>query len=365
MAFCGNCGTKAVGAFCVSCGSRTELAAQPIEPIAPKVEPLPAPVEIEVVEQLIEAEHSDQPEVSQVATRGPKKPKPLLWVAGAIVAMAALFFPGFGELTVVYHDNTTAENPAVALTLKVADRTIRITKDSEGKAIYTGTWSTFQSEELKVIPDPKNDEEVTIAMPQFGSLGIWNLNRQRVVTITANDRNLEVNLTGGDNFSQVGTLEAYRTFYSSELASCKEDFNDDFGYGIKLRQNANQNYLAFVKDSLLDGQRTLYYPIWAARADNLQSKMSDYLSLITDNSLPTGDPVLSSNGVEVQAAFIDLRAAWEGLEAVARSESDSRWSAAWDKIYESESALTSKVNQFNPNASGAAGKSCSARLNRD
>ena len=365
MAFCGNCGTKALGAFCVSCGSRTQLAAKPIEPIEPTVDPLPAPVPIEVIDPVIEAELTDQPEVSEVATPRSKNSKLLLLVAGSFVALAALFFPGSGELTVVYQDSTSGENPAVDLTLKVADKSIRITKDSDGQAIYTGTWSTFQVEELKITPDPKNDEVITIAMPQFGSLGIWNVNRQRVVTITANDRNLEVNLTGGDNFSEVGTLEAYRTFYSSELASCKEDFNDDFGYGIKLRQNANQNYLAFVKDSLLDGQRTLYYPIWASRADNLQSKMGSYLSLITDNALPTADPVLSSNGVEVQAAFIDLRAAWEGLEAVARSESDSRWSAAWDKIYDSESALTSKVNQFSPNATGAAGKSCSARLNRD
>lgn len=409
MAFCGNCGTKAVGEFCVNCGKQTQLATPPVQPVqpvespvvpTPVVETVATPTPVEPVRQLIEA----QPEVIAEAPKPSKKKleefapeamqtqeasaettpflpgsieaiepiaKPArskrvpLIVAGSVVALGALLFPGSGELTVVYYDNTSEDNKAVDLTLQVAGEDIRIAKDADGELIYTGTWSSLQASELRVIPDPKDDEVVTIAMPQFGSLGIWNLNRPRVVTITANDRNLEVNLTGGDNFSEVGTVAAYRTFYNRDLASCKEDFNDEYGYGINLSRNAYDNYLAFVKEAQLNGTRTLYYTTWASRADNLQSKISSYLSLSKDNPLTTENTNLNSLGADVQEALIDVRSAWKNFESVSRAESESRWDGAWTKIYNAETALYDKVELFKPQAKGAGAKICDAKLNRE
>lgn len=377
MAFCGNCGTKAVGSFCINCGKPTQLIVEPTKPAAPlqAVEPISEPEpqfnpEPSRAEPLASAEpevsDSREPTESEDPAPRSKTSKRLaVIIAGSVVLLGALLFPGSGELTVVYHDNTSEANAAVDLTLQMDERNIRISPDSDGEVVYTSSWSSFAASEIRIVPDPKNDEVITLSLPQLGSLGIWNINRPRVVTITANDGSLEVNLSGGDNFSEVGTMEAFRTFYFKDLASCKGDFDDDYGYAIKLRQNANENYLGLVKDAQLNGMRTLYYPTWAFRADNLQDKMSNYLSLITSNSLPDENSLLQSAGVEVQAAFIDLRSAWENLETVSRNESVSKWDGAWDKIYNAESALASKVNLFIPYASDAGKDFCSARLNRE
>jgi hypothetical protein len=186
-----------------------------------------------------------------------------------------------------------------------------------------------------------------------------------VVTITANDRSLDVNLNGADNFSEVGTASAYRTFYSRDLSSCKEDFNDEFGYGINLRRNAYDNYLAFVEDSQLDGQRTLQYTTWASRADNLQAKMGNYLSLASANPMGTKNAGLNTAGDQVQDAIISLQSAWKNLESVSRAQSDSKWDAAWTRIYNAETALFDKTEAFKPTAKGAGGKICDAQLNRE
>ncbi len=396
MAFCGNCGTKAVGEFCVNCGKPTQLQTQVVAQPETVIVPPPPVVEVPVaqpepvVEQVIEPEpeviaQPQQPVESQAepiiaaepeqldgpvdeteAPSSPKKSKRLaLILGGAVIVLGALLFPGSGELTVVYEDNTSEENEAVDLTLQIDGKTIPIAGDADGALIFTGTWSSLQPGVLKVIPDPLNDEVVTIAMPQFGSLGVWNINKARVVTITANDRSLDVTLDGADNFSEVGTASAYRTFYSKDLASCKEDFNEEFGFGINLRRNAYDNYLSYVEESQLDGQRTLQYTTWAARADNLQSKMSNYVSLNKDNPLTTRNPTLNAQGDDVLAAIVDLRSAWKNLEAVSRAQSDSKWDAAWTRIYNAETALFDKTEAFKPNAKGAGAKICDVQLNRE
>jgi|688.fasta_scaffold52160_5 hypothetical protein len=399
MAFCGNCGTKAVGEFCVNCGKPTQLQTQAVAQPEPVIAPAPPVVEVPVaqpepvVEQVIEPEPeviaepikpakvAEAPVDSSVEVEAeqleesleeeesdyPRRPSKrlALILGGSIIALGALLFPGSGELTVVYQDNTTDDNKAVDLTLQIDGQDIRVPKDADGELIYTGTWSSFEPSVLKVIPDPVNDEVITIAMPQFGSLGIWNLNKPRVVTITANDRSLDVNLNGADNFSEVGTASAYRTFYSRDLSSCKEDFNDEFGYGINLRRNAYDNYLAFVEDSQLDGQRTLQYTTWASRADNLQAKMGNYLSLASANPMGTKNAGLNTAGDQVQDAIISLQSAWKNLESVSRAQSDSKWDAAWTRIYNAETALFDKTEAFKPTAKGAGGKICDAQLNRE
>lgn len=417
MAFCGNCGTKAVGEFCVNCGKPTLLNAQPAPAVQPVIETpvvapaqtavepvvvpepqLPPVAEPAVVEPQVEAtpvvstaEEPEKPmrtskpsqelapevteeteEVSEtepaVVETAPKakrsKRVPLLIGAGVLV-LGALLFPGSGEIQVIYQENTSEENPAVDLTLQIEGQDIRIPKDADMEVIYTGTWSSFQTVEMVVIPDPKNDEAVTIRLPQLGSLGIWNINKLSVVTITANDRNLEVNLSGADNFSEVGTVSAYRSFYERDLTSCKEDFNDDFGYSINLHRKAYDNYLAQVEDAQLDGTRTLQYTTWASRADNLQSKMTGYLSLVNDNTLPTQNPTLVSLGGDVKTALEDLRSAWKNLETVSRNQSDSKWDGAWTRIYNAETALFDKVESFTTTAKGVGGRICDAQLNRE
>lgn len=417
MAFCGNCGTKAVGEFCVNCGKPTLLNAQPAPAVQPVIETpvvapaqtavepvvvpepqLPPVAEPAVVEPQVEAtpvvstaEEPEKPmrtskpsqelapevteeteEVSEtepaVVETAPKakrsKRVPLLIGAGVLV-LGALLFPGSGEIQVIYQENTSEENPAVDLTLQIEGQDIRIPKDADMEVIYTGTWSSFQTVEMVVIPDPKNDEAVTIRLPQLGSLGIWNINKLNVVTITANDRNLEVNLSGADNFSEVGTVSAYRSFYERDLTSCKEDFNDDFGYSINLHRKAYDNYLAQVEDAQLDGTRTLQYTTWASRADNLQSKMTGYLSLVNDNTLPTQNPTLVSLGGDVKTALEDLRSAWKNLETVSRNQSDSKWDGAWTRIYNAETALFDKVESFTTTAKGVGGRICDAQLNRE
>lgn len=400
MAFCGNCGTKAVGEFCVNCGKSTQAIVQPIQPIqvepapipeakpvvyAPVVETPPQTVEVvapqevaqpkvleEVATGYIAAENPQAQSVSpelteeqaQDSPKGQRSKKVPLIVGGSLMLLAGLLFPGSGEVTVVYNDYTSDENPAVNLTLQINGEDIRIAKDANGELIYTGTWSSFQPSELSVIPDPKNDEVISISMPQFGSLGIWNINKTRTITISAFDRSLDVDISGGDNFSEVRTVMASRSFYERDLAGCKEDFNDDFGYAINLRRNSYTNYLSFVEDAQLDGTRTLQYTTWASRADNLQAKITNYLSLFEDNSLTTDNTTLNSSGSDVQSAITDLRAAWKNLESVSRSESDSKWDAAWTRIYNAETALYDKVDSFAATAKGVGGKICLAQLTR-
>lgn len=376
MAFCGNCGTKAVGEFCINCGRPTQAISQPVEPI--QVAPKPVVVDPVVAEEVVTPEQQPvtlppviepQPQefeepVQTESRRKTSKKVPLI-VGGFLILLAALLFPGSGEVTVVYTDYTSKANPAVDLTLEIDGQEIRIQKDARGELVYTGTWSSFQASEVRVVPDPLSDEVITVAMPQLGSLGIWNINKNRTITISAFDRWLDVDISGGDNFSEVGKASANRSFYERDLSSCKEDFNDDFGYAINLGKNSYTNYLSFVEDAQLDGARTLLYTTWARRADNLQAKMTNYLSLMDDNSLSTTNTNLNTLRTDVQLALIDLRSAWKNLESVSRSESESKWDAAWTRIYNAETELYNKVDSFTATAKGVGGKICFAQLNRE
>ena len=411
MAFCGNCGTKAVGEFCINCGKPTQAISQPVqaaptpvavEPVvvAEVVAPQPQPVtlppvaepEPQVVEAVVPAQQPVKPVVLEevapkvvedqtsqltggtaeaiqepVPAEGRRKSSkkiPLI-VGGLVIVLAALLFPGSGEVTVVYSDLTSEENPAVDLTLQFEGQDIRIPKDAVGETFYTGTWSSFQASELRLIPDPKSDEIIEISMPQLGSLGIWNFNKARTIYISADDDSLDLIISGGDNFSEVDYVSSSRSFYERDLATCKEDFNDDFGYAINLGRNSYTNYLSFVEDAQLDGTRTLLYTTWASRADNLQGKMTSYLSLMDDNSLSTTDSNLNSLRTDVQLAFIDLRSAWTNFETVSRNESESKWDAAWTRIYNAETELYNKVDSFAATAKGVGGKICVAELNRE
>jgi hypothetical protein len=314
---------------------------------------------------VIEPQPQEFEEPVQTESRRKTSKKVPLIVGGFLILLAALLFPGSGEVTVVYTDYTSKANPAVDLTLEIDGQEIRIQKDARGELVYTGTWSSFQASEVRVVPDPLSDEVITVAMPQLGSLGIWNINKNRTITISAFDRWLDVDISGGDNFSEVGKASANRSFYERDLSSCKEDFNDDFGYAINLGKNSYTNYLSFVEDAQLDGTRTLLYTTWARRADNLQAKMTNYLSLMDDNSLSTTNTNLNTLRTDVQLALIDLRSAWKNLESVSRSESESKWDAAWTRIYNAETELYNKVDSFTATAKGVGGKICFAQLNRE
>ncbi len=414
MAFCGNCGTKAVGEFCINCGRPTQAISEPAQPvqaapipasvepivaaevITPEPQPVTLPPVVEAEAQVVEAEVPVQQPVQPVALeevvpkvvedqtsqltggtaetiqelvpaearRKSSKKIPLI-VGGSLIVLAALLFPGSGEVTVTYTDYTSENNPAVDLTLQIEGQDIRIPKDAIGETLYTGTWSSFQASVLRVVPDPKNDEVIEIKLPQLGSLGIWNFNKARTITISAYDGSVDVDISGGDNFSEVDYVSATRSFYERDLATCKEDFNEDFGYAIKLGRNSYTNYLSFVEDSQLDGTRTLLYTTWARRADTLQGKMTGYLSLMDDNSLSTTDANFNSLRTDAQLAFIDLRSAWKNLETVSRNESESKWDAAWTRIYNAETELYNTVDAFAATAKGVGGKICVAELNRE
>jgi hypothetical protein len=67
---------------------------------------------------------------------------------------------------------------------------------------------------------------------------------------------------------------------------------------------------------------------------------------------------------DVIQALGDTRSAWRNLKQVSRDEAESRWDAAWTRIYNAEEALNRLANKFISSAAIASKNYCNLELIR-
>ena len=440
MAFCGNCGTKAVGEFCVNCGAATVLAGsgaaeakspEAIQPPAgvlptvtfedfernqdvgipapakpepqqeipaPTKEPMPVtinePAVSEPSEPVVEepsaseaasvasqpeqesaVQAEDEPaetseEVSGIEAAASVKPRKrskrgLLITAGVLLLLGAALVPGSGEVKVVLEDETSA-NPPVGFELQIGDEKVEISKSFSGNGVvYTGQWSTFDFDNVKITPNPKDDEFLAATSLQFGTTGIWNLGREVTIRVIVSDSWTEMRIEGPNNFFENRVATGFRSNFAKNYINCEADYKQDHALSVNLPRQANANYLKYVKETQLDGTRTLTYVTWANRADNLQRKLTSYLNLMQVNALPFPVSVHDDQRSEVVAALMNLRSAWSEFESISRKEDEDRWDGAWTKIYEREGELLDAVRAFRSSTENAKDEYCDGQLLRN
>lgn len=439
MAFCGNCGTKAVGEFCVNCGAATVLAGssaqetkapdviQPPAGVLPTVtfedfeknqdvaistpakpepqqqvsEPTPEPVPITISEPAVTEQSepvAEEPAVSEVASVASRpvqesaakvedepaenleevtgietasaKPRKrskrgLLITAGVLLLLGAALVPGSGEVKVVYEDETSA-NPPVGFELQIGDEKVKINDSFTSKGVvYTGQWSTFDFDDVRITPDPKEDEFVAATSLQFGTTGIWNLGREFTIRVIVSDSWTEMRIEGPNNFFENRVATGFRSNFAKDYLNCEADYKQDHALAVNLPRQANANYLKYVKETQLDGTRTLTYVTWANRADNLQGKLTSYLNLMQVNNLPFPVSLHDEKRSKVVEALMNLRSAWSAFESISRDEDEDRWDGAWTKIYEREGELLDAVRAFRSSTENAQDEYCDQQLLRN
>jgi multidrug efflux pump subunit AcrA (membrane-fusion protein) len=445
MAFCGECGTKAVGEFCINCGrpilipnpgtdlskdaatdaeqlaaeekriaeeaalkrleeeqaARVEAERQAIleqerleaEREALRAQKLEEQRQAEIQRQLEleelakrQAEEAEEAEEQQdrkkeviqevedvsedvggvqfQAEKKPKSLKPVAISAAAALLLAAVLFPSSGKLKVVFSDETSS-NPPVALNLRVNGELVRIDAGRlRDGVIFEREWSVFQPIEVEVIPDPLDDEAVATSTLQVGTLGIWNLGRDLVVDVAAYDSWTEIDMTGPNNLLQNRNAEGSRTNFAMALIKCEADFIEQHAFNVNLIRQANANYVKYVKESQLDGDRTLTYGVWAARSNKLIDKLTAYIKLIESNPLPSPTSEHNAERETVLTDLTNLKTRWRGLANIAKDEDEDRWDGAWTLIYEEEDGLLESTKAFRALSEDAQDAYCQSKLVR-
>jgi len=289
--------------------------------------------EKEVTQEIEDVPQYDE-EVQFQAEKKPKSLKPVAISAAAALLLAAVLFPSSGKLKVVFSDETSS-NPPVALNLRVNGELVRIDAGRlRDGVIFEREWSVFQPIEVEVIPDPLDDEAVATSTLQIGTLGIWNLGRDLVVDVAAYDSWTEIDMTGPNNLLQNRNAEGSRTNFAMALIKCEADFIEQHAFNVNLIRQANANYVKYVKESQLDGDRTLTYGVWAARSNKLIDKLTAYIKLIESNPLPSPTSEHNAERETVLTDLTNLKTRWRGLANIAKDEDEDRWDGAWTLIYE-------------------------------
>lgn len=381
MAFCGNCGTQVVGEFCINCGKPTVVGEpQPKFQVRNEPEPMPPVEEVssepvlpptfDVGKDQFTARDANKP--IHKAEGSPKSPKTvrvrlsrksLALLTTASLVTAAAFFPVSGNLNVVYVNDSTDQNPATELTVRTLNQTeVLLFPKTNNQVLVTGTWGSFEPISVRITPRPKADEELSFVPPQIGYLGIWNYGRDLTIVIRSTNDELSVRLEGPLITLPGNEQSTRRSLFEREFTACQESFDLEYGYQINLASRAYKNYLEFVEEANLDGTRTLFYTTWASRANELENRIGSYISLFKDI------PGALGNAGEIRSDVIealgDTRSAWRNLEQVSRDEAESKWDAAWTRIYNAEGDLSRLANQFKSSAANASMNYCNLDLTR-
>lgn len=442
MAFCGECGTKAVGEFCINCGRPILLpnsGADPLKEAARAAEEtaakekkiaeeaalkleqeaqaaraeaerqaliekkLEAEKEALIAQKLAEerqaiqrqaelemlakleaekgaesalAEGQDAPPVTTTENwptedellepRGKKSPslKLVAFAAAGVILLGAILLPTSGKLKVVFNDETSSNAP-VAIKLRVNGELVRIdSNELRDGLLFEREWSSFQPIEIELIPDPLADEVVATSTRQIGTLGIWNLGRDLVVNVSAYDSWTEVDMAGPNNFFQNRNAEGLRTNFAKALIQCEADFVEEQSFKVNLIRQASANYRKYLKESQLDGDRTLTYSIWAARSEKLIDKLTSYIKQIESNPLPSPTSEHNAEREAVLTDLNDLKISWRGLASIARDEDEDRWDSAWTFIYKEEDGLVDSTKAFRALSEDAKEVYCQSKLVR-
>lgn len=368
MAFCTNCGTKAIGDFCTNCGNATT------SPQANRVnEPKPPLQEMPISKTRFSNNFKNTTQVTtpvDVSSNNQRfafqlsnaNRKPIFFgLVGLIIVAILALFPAGGSYKVVFANETSSNRPSgFSLTTSEGSRSFP-GSSSPGQVLQKGVWSPLQPISVLYTPNPIKDEVVEFNVPFFANLGIWNLGRDLTVIVELDDMSSTLRLSDQAIPILDFAARGYRSNYAADLQVCENAFDGNYGAQIGVISKSYENYLRFVKEESLDGIRTLYYTIWASRSDKLQTRISNYINLTNPYF---ADLELSNSGSDVVSELNALRAAWGNLESVSRQEADSRWDAAWDRIYSAEGGLSSSVASFVSAVQKAKDVSCARQLER-
>lgn len=130
-----------------------------------------------------------------------------------------------------------------------------------------------------------------------------------------------------------------RVNYERLLEKCNEENGQEVNFELAFARGVETKYYNAVSDAQLNGTRTLLYTVWASRSDKLQGLIRDIR-----NSAPTYTSDIGLDRWRDMLRGLEaLEDAWQNLESVARAEQDSRWDAAWERIFDEERSISSLV----------------------
>jgi len=377
--FCANCGSAVVGPFCGSCGAPTGRAqgqvppppaAQPTmppyaapAPVQPPMPPYAPPAGQPPLMQPPASQpfgYQQPPVAYQAPVRAPKPPRKPLGkkaiigiAAGLVVALIGVglivreyVLPFSGTLAVRVDNQSTSNNPLIPghLTIQVGEENLRLPTSRGSNLVLETTWSSSESISAKI--DSKftleKDTFLFVNVRDFGLSGSsagTALNLNIKITDTAITMSLENPSRADEGSSDLAAVAFARSNLKGAIESCYLKNAEPYSRAIRLASNAYRDYLTEVEDARLDGTRSLQYTVWASRSSTLVRELRGIKSALDSARVPGSGPINNEHG-NVSLALGNVISAWENFNSVSRRESDSQWDAAWNRIYDAESNLT-------------------------
>ena len=315
MAYCANCGSEVSSAFCANCGTQSPIRKRKFS-FSKKTLAIVA---------------------GSVA---------LSLLAGGLL-IREYVLPFSGPLEVVVTNKSSGDNT-------IAKARLSMTLDGEELALplVAGQSATIETTWKSHVPITLNidskfvEEESTslvFAVRKSGFTGSFGGTPMQL-NIKINNSEIVAELVekkdAGETFASV---VFDRANFKQSVEKCVERSMADSGEDIESAQAIYEDYEAAVKAARVDGERYLFYTVWASRADDLQGRISRILDRFDRLSLPKNDNI-ALRVDEIRSQLLRLERAWSTLESVSRREDDSEWDAAWTEIYSADTGLMFAVD---------------------
>ena len=254
--------------------------------------------------------------------------------------------PFSGPLAVEIDNQSNSQNPLIPghLSIQVGDETLQIPSASGSRVVLETTWSSSDSITAKVDSrfTLEKDTDLVVDVRDLGFSGSDSgtaLELKIKITNSAITLSLESPSGAERGEGDLAAVVFARANLNNAVDSCFEDKYNPYSNAMRLASAAYDTYLLEVSDARLDGTRTLLYSVWASRSASLIRALERVQSSLADSKVPSSG-VMANEHRRVSLALAEVISAWENFNSVSRREADGQWDAAWDRIYDAETDLT-------------------------
>jgi hypothetical protein len=209
------------------------------------------------------------------------------------------------------------------------------------------SWRSGEPIRLSYTPPFSEDEsfEGTV-LPRDLGLGGFANGTELFVHVSLEQESTLLSFRTGANraANEVYAVRLVRANEADASSVCINESKYNVGAETANYRELYDDYESSLAKANLDGERSIPYTTWAARAANLISYMdSDIQS--AGAGLPQLSPGARSLVASVTESHTNLSGAWSNFRSVSQRQSDSEWDDAWYTIYDAESALRVKYTE--------------------
>lgn len=255
--------------------------------------------------------------------------------------------PFSGPLEVVVNNKSSGDNTIAKarLTLTLDGKELDVPYVSGQSETIETTWRSHVPLTLNIDSKFVQEESTSLvfAVRKSGFTGSFG-GTPLQLTIDISNSKIVAELVEKKESGEIFSSVVFdRANFKQAVEKCVELSMAESGEDIESAQAIYEDYEAAVKAARVDGERYLFYTVWASRADDLQGRISRISDRFDRLSLPRNDNI-ALRVDEINSQLLRLERAWGTLESVSRREDDSEWDAAWTEIYSADTGLMFAVD---------------------